>query len=134
MTPWCWWSPRPCLSLQFTNRCLLKWLKLWDPVVFGRERPARKPRPSVEPARVGKEATASSRWKSHQQVLEDMLEAEPDPSQRPRQKVAVLRVALWPRGCPPGGWCLHGLRGSHVLTTLWLQLWQCQSLVWSVFS
>nr|XP_036861570.1 chromosome transmission fidelity protein 18 homolog isoform X2 [Manis javanica] len=78
------------LSDDFTNRCLLKWLKLWDPVVFGRERPARKPRPSVEPARVGKEATASSRWKSHQQVLEDMLEAEPDPSQRPRQKVALL--------------------------------------------
>lgn len=74
--------------LQFTNRCLLKWLKLWDLVVFGQERPARKPRPSVEPVRAGKEAIASSKWKSHEQVLEEMLEAELDPSQRPRQKVS----------------------------------------------
>uniref|UniRef100_A0A8C4MJW9 Chromosome transmission fidelity protein 18 homolog n=1 Tax=Equus asinus asinus TaxID=83772 RepID=A0A8C4MJW9_EQUAS len=78
------------LSDDFTNRCLLKWLKLWDLVVFGRERPTRKPRPSVEPARVGKEATASSKWKSHEQVLEEMLEAELDPRGRPRQKVALL--------------------------------------------
>lgn len=78
------------LSDDFTNRCLLKWLKLWDLVVFGQERPARKPRPSVEPVRVGKEAIASSKWKSHEQVLEEMLEAELDPSQRPRQKVALL--------------------------------------------
>ncbi|KAB0401636.1 hypothetical protein E2I00_007294 [Balaenoptera physalus] len=74
------------LSDDFTNRCLLKWLKLWDLVVFGRERPTRKPRPSVELARGGKEATASSKWKSHGQVLEEMLEAELDPSGRPRQK------------------------------------------------
>ncbi|XP_045396998.1 chromosome transmission fidelity protein 18 homolog isoform X1 [Lemur catta] len=78
------------LSDDFTNRCLLKWLKLWDPVVFGHERPARKPRPSAEPARVSKEATASGKWKSHEQVVEEMLEAELDPSQRPRQKVALL--------------------------------------------
>ncbi|KAK2097211.1 Chromosome transmission fidelity protein 18 [Saguinus oedipus] len=78
------------LSDDFTNRCLLKWLKLWDLVVFGRERPARKPRPSVEPARAGKEATAPGKWKSHEQVLEEMLEAGLDPSQRPRHKVALL--------------------------------------------
>ncbi|XP_063473037.1 chromosome transmission fidelity protein 18 homolog isoform X1 [Symphalangus syndactylus] len=78
------------LSDDFTNRCLLKWLKLWDLVVFGHERPARKPRPSVEPARVCKEATAPGKWKSHEQVLEEMLEAGLDPSQRPRQKVALL--------------------------------------------
>ncbi|XP_025272881.1 chromosome transmission fidelity protein 18 homolog isoform X1 [Canis lupus familiaris] len=78
------------LSDDFTNRCLLKWLKLWDPVVFGRERPARKPRPSMDLARGGKEATTSSKWKSHEQVLEDMLEADLDPSRRPRQKVALL--------------------------------------------
>uniref|UniRef100_A0A4W2H5N7 Chromosome transmission fidelity protein 18 homolog n=1 Tax=Bos indicus x Bos taurus TaxID=30522 RepID=A0A4W2H5N7_BOBOX len=75
---------------EFTNRCLLKWLKLWDLVVFGREKPVQKPRPSAEPARGGKEATASSKWKSHEQVLEEMLEAELDPSGRPRQKVALL--------------------------------------------
>uniref|UniRef100_A0A2I3RV04 Chromosome transmission fidelity factor 18 n=1 Tax=Pan troglodytes TaxID=9598 RepID=A0A2I3RV04_PANTR len=78
------------LSDDFTNRCLLKWLKLWDLVVFGHQRPARKPRPSVEPARVSKEATAPGKWKSHEQVLEEMLEAGLDPSQRPRQKVALL--------------------------------------------
>ncbi|KAM5227317.1 LOW QUALITY PROTEIN: chromosome transmission fidelity protein 18 homolog [Ctenodactylus gundi] len=78
------------LSDDFTNRCLLKWLKLWDLVVFGHERPARKPRPSVEPARTSKEATASGKWKSHEQVLEEMLEAELDPNRRPRQKVALL--------------------------------------------
>ncbi|XP_076434244.1 chromosome transmission fidelity protein 18 homolog isoform X3 [Peromyscus maniculatus bairdii] len=78
------------LSDDFTNRCLLKWLKLWDLVVFGHERPARKARPSVEPSRVGKEAAAPGKWKSHEQVLEEMLEAELDPSRRPRQKVALL--------------------------------------------
>ncbi|XP_036136464.1 chromosome transmission fidelity protein 18 homolog isoform X1 [Molossus molossus] len=78
------------LSDDFTNRCLLKWLKLWDLVVFGRERPARKPRPTVEPAQVGKETIAPSKWKSHEQVLEEMLEAELDLSRRPRQKVALL--------------------------------------------
>lgn len=90
-SPWSWCSPQAMPPfLQFTNRCLLKWLKLWDLVVFGRERPARKPRPSVEPARGGKEATASSKWKSHEQVLEEMLEAELDPSLRPRQKVRPI--------------------------------------------
>jgi len=77
------------LFFQFTNRCLLKWLKLWDLVVFGREKPVQKPRPSAEPARGGKEATAFSKWKSHEQVLEEMLEAELDPSGRPRQKVSA---------------------------------------------
>ncbi|XP_004705842.1 chromosome transmission fidelity protein 18 homolog [Echinops telfairi] len=78
------------LSDDFTNRCLLKWLKLWDLVVFGRERPARKSRPSMEPVRGGKEVAAPGKWKSHEQVLEEMLEAELDPSRRPRQKVALL--------------------------------------------
>ncbi|XP_076998396.1 chromosome transmission fidelity protein 18 homolog [Tamandua tetradactyla] len=78
------------LSDDFTNRCLLKWLKQWDVAVFGRERPVRKPRLGVEQPRVGKEASASAKWKSHEQVLEEMLEAELDGSQRPRQKVALL--------------------------------------------
>ncbi|XP_012587163.1 PREDICTED: chromosome transmission fidelity protein 18 homolog, partial [Condylura cristata] len=81
---------RELLSDDFTNRCLLKWLKLWDPVVFGRERPARRPRPSLEPARAAKEAPAAGKWKSREQVLEEMLEAELDGSGRPRQKVALL--------------------------------------------
>uniref|UniRef100_A0A2K5IDJ2 AAA+ ATPase domain-containing protein n=1 Tax=Colobus angolensis palliatus TaxID=336983 RepID=A0A2K5IDJ2_COLAP len=72
------------------ERLLQEWLKLWDLVVFGHERPSRKPRPSVEPARVSREATAPGKWKSHEQMLEEMLEAGLDPSQRPRQKVALL--------------------------------------------
>nr|XP_051697419.1 chromosome transmission fidelity protein 18 homolog [Oryctolagus cuniculus] len=86
-TPRCY---RELLSDDFTNRCLLKWLKLWDAVVFGHDRPLRKPRPSVEPVRAGREAPAPGKWKSHEQVLEAMLEAELDASQRPRQKVALL--------------------------------------------
>lgn len=85
---------------QFTNRCLLKWLKLWDPVVFGRERPAQKPVPSVESARASKEAPgAAGKWKSHEQVLEEMLDAELEPSGRPRQKVHPPG-GLWHRTCP----------------------------------
>lgn len=61
-------------------------------MVFGRERPARRPRPGLELARGGKEATTSGKWKSHEQVLEDMLEADLDPSRRPRQKVSPT----WP--------------------------------------
>lgn len=109
--PLCWpFLQATPLFLQFTNRCLLKWLKLWDLVVFGRERPARRPRPGVELARGGKEAASSNKWKSHEQVLEDMLEAELDPSRRPRQKV---------RSCPSpvavlsGVRCLRGLAGSR---------------------
>lgn len=108
--------------MQFTNRCLLKWLKLWDLVVFGRERPTRKPRPSVEPARGGKEATASSKWKSHGQVLEEMLEAELDPSGRPRQKVSPPGCGLFsgwlaplqPLGAMRHIYCPRGCRWNDV--------------------
>lgn len=103
------------LFLQFTNRCLLKWLKLWDPVVFGQDRPTRKPRPSVEPACGGKEATASSKWKSHEQVLEEMLEAELDPSGRPRQKVSCapqVAGASAASGGPEARWLLLLLRAG----------------------
>lgn len=62
--------------------------------MFGRERPARKARPSAETTRVGKEATAPGKWKSHEQVLEEMLEAELDPSRRPRQKVNPRKACV----------------------------------------
>ncbi|XP_040829540.1 chromosome transmission fidelity protein 18 homolog [Ochotona curzoniae] len=81
---------RELLSDDFTNRCLLKWLRRWDQVVFGHERPARKPRAGVEPGRGGKDAAAPGKWKSHEQVLEELLEAELDASRRPRHKVALL--------------------------------------------
>ncbi|XP_026115555.1 chromosome transmission fidelity protein 18 homolog [Carassius auratus] len=79
------------LSDDFTNRCLLKWLKLWDTVVFGRE---RKPR-SV-PADVRSNFTnaqnqnQSQRFKTKSQMTEEILEAELDQYKRPKFKVALL--------------------------------------------
>lgn len=87
--------------------------------MFGREKPARKPRPSVEPARGGKETTASSKWKSHEQVLEEMLEAELDPSGRPRQKVSAPDCAAH---CPmavfwvAGALAASGGHEAHLLS------------------
>ncbi|XP_026216490.1 chromosome transmission fidelity protein 18 homolog [Anabas testudineus] len=91
-------SPRhytELLSDDFTNRCLLKWLKLWDTVVFGRERKSR-------PARSDKQASSQNsfkpnqgnlnqnRFKSKVEVTEELLEAELDQYKRPKFKVALL--------------------------------------------
>ncbi|CAM9740759.1 unnamed protein product [Lampetra planeri] len=62
------------LSDDYMNRCLLKWLKLWDMVVFGRER-KKKPPPN---------------WKSKAQITEDILEDELDAHNRPKYKVVLL--------------------------------------------
>ncbi|XP_072513774.1 chromosome transmission fidelity protein 18 homolog [Salminus brasiliensis] len=80
------------LSDDFTNRCLLKWLKLWDTVVFGRE---RKPRPAA-PAEVRPNASnaqnqnQAQRFKTKSQITEEILEAELDQYKRPKYKVALL--------------------------------------------
>ncbi|XP_029001118.1 chromosome transmission fidelity protein 18 homolog isoform X2 [Betta splendens] len=91
-------SPRhytELLSDDFTNRCLLKWLKLWDTVVFGKERKSR-------PFRSDRQASNQSsfkpnqgnqnqnRFKSKIEVTEELLEAELDQYKRPRFKVALL--------------------------------------------
>ncbi|KAJ7306108.1 hypothetical protein JRQ81_010474 [Phrynocephalus forsythii] len=79
------------LSDDYTNRCLLKWLKSWDTVVFGKERPSREARPSVEarpPFRSAKEP--QGKWKDKAQLTEDALEAELDQHNRPKFKVALL--------------------------------------------
>ncbi|XP_077173051.1 chromosome transmission fidelity protein 18 homolog isoform X2 [Paroedura picta] len=79
------------LSDDYTNRCLLKWLKLWDVVVFGKEKPARKAKPSTEarpPTRRPKERQGG--WKSKAQLTEEVLEAELDQHNRPKFKVALL--------------------------------------------
>ncbi|XP_062999626.1 chromosome transmission fidelity protein 18 homolog [Elgaria multicarinata webbii] len=79
------------LSDDYTNRCLLKWLKLWDMVVFGKEKPAKKAQPSSEahpPSRYPKEQ--QSKWKTKAQLTEEMLEAELDQHNRPKYKVALL--------------------------------------------
>ncbi|KAK5899223.1 hypothetical protein CesoFtcFv8_008722 [Champsocephalus esox] len=91
-------SPRQytqLLSDDFTNRCLLKWLKLWDTVVFGRER-------KIRPVRSEKQAPNESSFKPNQpnqnpirfktkiEMTEEILEAELDQHKRPRFKVALL--------------------------------------------
>ncbi|KAL1282730.1 hypothetical protein QQF64_001533 [Cirrhinus molitorella] len=79
------------LSDDFTNRCLLKWLKLWDTVVFGRERKARS-----APADVrsnfpnAQNQNQSQRFKTKSQMTEEILEAELDQYKRPKFKVALL--------------------------------------------
>lgn len=84
---------------QYTNRCLLKWLKLWDTVVFGREKPVKKAKPSAEahpPFRQSKEQ--QNKWKTKAQLTEEILEAELDQHKRPKYKVSRTG-----RGCgePP---------------------------------
>ncbi|XP_061455548.1 chromosome transmission fidelity protein 18 homolog [Rhineura floridana] len=79
------------LSDDYTNRCLLKWLKLWDMVVFGKERPARKAKPSAEAGQTSRNPKGQqSKWKSKTQLTEEALEAELDPHSRPKYKVALL--------------------------------------------
>uniref|UniRef100_A0A674NBX3 Chromosome transmission fidelity protein 18 homolog n=1 Tax=Takifugu rubripes TaxID=31033 RepID=A0A674NBX3_TAKRU len=91
-------SPRhytELLSDDFTNRCLLKWLKLWDGVVFGRERKSH-------PARFDRQAAGQNtskpnhtnqnpnRFKTKVEMTEEILEAELDQYKRPKFKVALL--------------------------------------------
>ncbi|NP_001103572.2 chromosome transmission fidelity protein 18 homolog [Danio rerio] len=79
------------LSDDFTNRCLLKWLKLWDTVVFGRE---RKSRPVPVEARSNftnaQNQNQAQRFKTKSQMTEEILEAELDQYKRPKFKVALL--------------------------------------------
>ncbi|XP_033820967.1 chromosome transmission fidelity protein 18 homolog [Periophthalmus magnuspinnatus] len=90
-------SPRhytELLSDDFTNRCLLKWLKSWDTVVFGRERKARpvhsqqtSKQISFKPNQPNQNA---NRFKSKVEMTEELLEAELDQYKRPKFKVALL--------------------------------------------
>uniref|UniRef100_A0A8C9L5V5 ATPase AAA-type core domain-containing protein n=1 Tax=Pavo cristatus TaxID=9049 RepID=A0A8C9L5V5_PAVCR len=97
-TPHCLWvdkfAPRRYMELlsdDYTNRCLLKWLKLWDTVVFGKEKPVKKAKPGAEahpPFRQPKEP--QNKWKTKAQLTEEILEAELDQHKRPKYKVALL--------------------------------------------
>ncbi|XP_030207476.1 chromosome transmission fidelity protein 18 homolog [Gadus morhua] len=93
------------LSDDFTNRCLLKWLKLWDTVVFGRERKVRPPQVDRQaPAQAqaknpyqnkfkpnqAAENTNFKTFKTKSQITEEILEAELDNHKRPKFKVAML--------------------------------------------
>uniref|UniRef100_A0A146VUQ8 Chromosome transmission fidelity protein 18 homolog n=1 Tax=Fundulus heteroclitus TaxID=8078 RepID=A0A146VUQ8_FUNHE len=91
-------SPRhytELLSDDFTNRCLLKWLKLWDTVVFGREkksRPARSDRQAANQNsfKSNQGGQNQNRFKSKVEMIEEILEAELDQHKRPKHKVALL--------------------------------------------
>ncbi|NWS53974.1 CTF18 protein, partial [Chunga burmeisteri] len=79
------------LSDDYTNRCLLKWLKLWDTVVFGKEKAVNKGKLSTEahpPFSQPKEQ--QNKWKTKVQLTEEILEAELDQHKRPKYKVALL--------------------------------------------
>ncbi|KAG2455611.1 chromosome transmission fidelity protein 18 homolog isoform X2 [Polypterus senegalus] len=80
------------LSDDYTNRCLLKWLKLWDTVVFGKEKSAWRAKPSVpenrQPFKQQKEQ--QQKWKTKTQITEEILEADLDQHNRPKFKVALL--------------------------------------------
>ncbi|CAJ1053968.1 chromosome transmission fidelity protein 18 homolog [Xyrichtys novacula] len=86
-------SPRhytELLSDDFTNRCLLKWLKLWDTVVFGIERKSRPARPDRQAPTQNKPNQNQNRFKSKVEMTEELLEAELDQYKRPRFKAALL--------------------------------------------
>ncbi|XP_066186495.1 chromosome transmission fidelity protein 18 homolog [Sylvia atricapilla] len=79
------------LSDDYTNRCLLKWLKLWDTVVFGKDKAAKKPKPGPAahpPFSHPKENP--NKWKTKVQLTEEILDAELDQHKRPKYKVALL--------------------------------------------
>ncbi|XP_042294272.1 chromosome transmission fidelity protein 18 homolog isoform X2 [Sceloporus undulatus] len=87
-------TPRHYLELlsdDYTNRCLLKWLKLWDVVVFGREKPLKKANLSADGHSAFRQfKDQPSKWKTKAQVTEDALDAELDQHNRPKHKVALL--------------------------------------------
>ncbi|KAL7978983.1 hypothetical protein Chor_015007 [Crotalus horridus] len=79
------------LSDDYTNRCLLKWLKLWDVLVFGKEKPYRKmPLPSGIHPPFKPSRDQGTRWKTKAQMTEEVLEAELDQHNRPKFKIALL--------------------------------------------
>nr|XP_019956731.1 PREDICTED: chromosome transmission fidelity protein 18 homolog [Paralichthys olivaceus] len=91
-------SPRhytELLSDDFTNRCLLKWLKLWDTVVFGRERKSRPVRSDRQAAhqhsfKPNQGNQNPNRFKTKIEMTEEILEAELDQYKRPKYKVTLL--------------------------------------------
>ncbi|XP_074867102.1 chromosome transmission fidelity protein 18 homolog isoform X2 [Carettochelys insculpta] len=79
------------LSDDYTNRCLLKWLKLWDVVVFGKEKPIKKSKPTSDSRPAFRQpGEQQNKWRSKAQFTEEILEAELDQHKRPKYKVALL--------------------------------------------
>ncbi|XP_073414531.1 chromosome transmission fidelity protein 18 homolog isoform X1 [Dendrobates tinctorius] len=78
------------LSDDYTNRCLLKWLKLWDTVVFGKEKMVKKPKVMPDQRANKFQKESAGKWKSKAQITEEILEAELDQHNRPKNKVTLL--------------------------------------------
>uniref|UniRef100_UPI00398F3003 chromosome transmission fidelity protein 18 homolog isoform X2 n=1 Tax=Pristiophorus japonicus TaxID=55135 RepID=UPI00398F3003 len=80
------------LSDDYTNRCLLKWLKLWDMVVFGREKTVKKSKlvPEKHASFKQSQQQQQNKWKSKTQITEEILDADLDAHNRPKYKVALL--------------------------------------------
>ncbi|KAM8960370.1 LOW QUALITY PROTEIN: chromosome transmission fidelity protein 18 homolog [Pelodytes ibericus] len=79
------------LSDDYTNRCLLKWLKLWDTVVFGKEKVVKPPKAPADPRPNSKfPKEQQTKWKTKAQITEEILEAELDQHNRPKNKVVLL--------------------------------------------
>ncbi|XP_013395574.1 chromosome transmission fidelity protein 18 homolog [Lingula anatina] len=69
------------LSDESTNRTLLHWLKLWDHVVFGKEKKVPKAKQEEKSKKDGKKKN----FKKQEEVTEDL-----DKLGRPMQKIALL--------------------------------------------
>lgn len=79
-------------NVQYTNRCLLKWLKLWDTVVFGKENAVKKTNPGAKAHRpFNQPKEQQNKWKTKVQLTEEILEAELDQHKRPKYKVSRTR-------------------------------------------
>ena len=73
-------------TVQCTNRSLLRWLKLWDHVVFGTElKPDVKNQNQANEAKQKKKDSFSANKKSVEGVSNELL----DETNRPVQKVGI---------------------------------------------
>jgi chromosome transmission fidelity protein 18 len=105
------------LSDDGTNRVLLKWLKLWDKVVFGREVKVRNKNKKEEEGSVPATATAFNKDKKEKKDGDAPVNKKPfqffdiddemDSAGRPKQKVALLHG-------PPG---LGKTTLAHIIAT-----------------
>ena len=80
------------MCVKCTNRSLLRWLKLWDHVVFGTElKPAVKNQSQSSDAKLKKTDSFSAAKKPADGAVNELLL---DDSNRPIQKVCINRVNL----------------------------------------
>jgi chromosome transmission fidelity protein 18 len=72
---------------QSINRTLLSWIKLWDYVVFGKDKPVKKTaKIQVKPNADGKKEFVRRDFRKEQMAMEEEL----DSLNRPKHKVVML--------------------------------------------